>query len=81
MASSLRPVFGRELKTRLPRLVAARDGVSDDLEVARRDAHTLGSSAFVVGEPEIGRLARAVEVALDPELLDELVRALQAWVP
>lgn len=77
----LRAVFGAELQSRLPHLVAARDGRCEDLNQARRDAHTLGTSAFLVGEPEIARLARAVEADLATGPLPELVGLLQAWTP
>jgi HPt (histidine-containing phosphotransfer) domain-containing protein len=69
-------VFGRELSTRIPRLESLAD-----LEAARRDAHTIASSAWVVGEPEIARLARAVENELPDGPVSELVAALRAWTP
>jgi HPt (histidine-containing phosphotransfer) domain-containing protein len=72
----LREAFATELAERLPRLVAMQD-----LDAARRDAHTLVSSAWVVGEPEISRLARAVEEHLEDGPLDQLVARLQAWTP
>ena len=72
----LRASFASEVAERLPRLVARQDD-----EVVRRDAHTLASSAWVVGEPEISRVARAVEEDLDGGPLAELVALLTAWTP
>ena len=69
----LRAAFANELEERLPRLTAGTDP-----EVVRRDAHTLASSAAVVGEPEIARAARAVELGAPTS---ELVLLLQQWVP
>ena len=68
--AELRVAFAREVRNRLPHLT------SDDLETARRDAHTIASSAWIVGEPEIARLAREVEFALPDGPVDELVAAL-----
>ena len=81
LQAELRLVFATELQARLPRLVAARDGVAVDLIAVRRDAHTLCGSSAIVGEPELARLARAAETDLAPARLDALVRALQAWTP
>lgn len=72
----LREAFAGELAARLPRLEALTDRPA-----ARRDAHTLASSAAVVGEPEISRLARAVEADLDGGPRAELVALLRAWTP
>lgn len=72
--AELRLAFAREVRSRLPRLVAGTD-----LETARRDAHTIASSAWIVGEPEIARLAREVEFALPAGPLDELVAALTRY--
>lgn len=73
----LREAFSREVAARLPHLRRP-----DDLELARRDAHTLASSAWVVGEREIGVLARSVEEQLEqgavPAGLPALVAALEA---
>jgi HPt (histidine-containing phosphotransfer) domain-containing protein len=69
----LRQAFATEVRERLPRLMSL-----DDLEVARRDVHTLASSAWVVGEGEIATLARAVEDQLPTGPLPELIAALQA---
>ncbi|MCU1594704.1 MAG: hypothetical protein JWO12_2096 [Frankiales bacterium] len=78
--ASLRDVFAGELAKRLPRLVAWNDGVADDVEAAVRDAHTLATSAILVGEPEISRLARGAEYG-DAQMLAALVPLLQAWAP
>jgi HPt (histidine-containing phosphotransfer) domain-containing protein len=69
----LRASFTREVRDRLPHLEHLTD-----LETARRDAHTLASGAWVVGEPEIARLARAVESELPEGPLAELVAALRS---
>ncbi|MGZ6791460.1 MAG: Hpt domain-containing protein [Mycobacteriales bacterium] len=72
----LRQAFAGELAERLPRIEALTDRPA-----VRRDAHTLASSASVVGEPEIARLARAVEVDVDGGPRAELVALLRAWAP
>jgi len=84
--AGLREAFAGEVAARLPRLqelLTAPPGPD-----ALRDAHALGSSAVVVGEPEASRTARALEAELssdapDPDLLAELVheltRRLQDW--
>lgn len=77
----LRAAFAQELGERLPRLAALAAGGPVDPDEVRRDAHTLASSAWVVDEPEIGRLARAVEEDLTGGPLPELVAALRAWAP
>jgi HPt (histidine-containing phosphotransfer) domain-containing protein len=60
--AGLREAFAGEVAERLPRLHAAlAAGRPGD---ALRDAHTLGSSAAVVGEAEVSRAARAAEAAL-----------------
>jgi HPt (histidine-containing phosphotransfer) domain-containing protein len=81
VASVLRNAFAGEVAARLPHL---RVPVAD-LEVARLDAHTLASSAVVVGEPELGALARQVEEQLvegvvSPDL-EALVSALEGFAP
>ena len=85
---ALRQAFAAELAVRLPRLAALRErgplndrSPTSELEVARRDAHTIVSSAWVVGEPEISRLARAVEEQLQEGPVDELLALLRAWTP
>jgi HPt (histidine-containing phosphotransfer) domain-containing protein len=90
--ASLRAAFAGEVATRLPRLLTLLDegldgpGDADCL----RDAHALGSSAVVVGEPEVSRTARALEVELSvpvpdqvrcAELVRELADRLAAWAP
>lgn len=74
--TALRETFDREVSARLPRLQALLAGDLSILEDARRDAHSLASSAVIVDEPDIGRLAQEVE--LDPigGPLAELVSAL-----
>ena len=88
---SLCAAFSDEVAERLPGLLRfARQCDSDDptlLSDALRDAHTLGSSAFVVGEHEAGRLARRAEKLLLaggdltplPGVVDELHEALREW--
>jgi HPt (histidine-containing phosphotransfer) domain-containing protein len=82
----LREAFRGEVAARLPRLqeLLAGPAGSDAL----RDAHALGSSAVVVGEPEASRTARALEAELladapdrarVTELVRELTRRLQPW--
>ena len=73
--ADLRRAFAKEIATRLPRLTTI-----DDLETARRDAHTLASSAWVVGEPDIARLAREVESALPGGPVAELLELLNGYV-
>jgi HPt (histidine-containing phosphotransfer) domain-containing protein len=73
---SLRQTFAGEVDSRLPRLESLSAGDESVVEDARRDAHSLASSAVIVDELEIARLAQAVE--LDPlhgpvpDLLDAL---------
>jgi hypothetical protein len=78
--AGLRDVFAAELASRLPRLVAWQAGSAAHLEAAVRDAHTLATSAILVGEKEISRLARGAEHG-DAKMLDELIPLLQAWTP
>ena len=73
--ADLREAFAHEIRSRLPHLRQVTD-----LETARRDAHTLASSAWVVGEPEIARLAREVESALPGGPLAELIDKLSRYV-
>lgn len=73
-SDQLRAAFADELRARLPRLEARTD-----LEAVRRDVHTLGSSAWVVGEPEIATAARAAEEDLTDTHLETLVTLLRAW--
>ncbi|HWG95087.1 MAG TPA: Hpt domain-containing protein [Mycobacteriales bacterium] len=82
--AGLREAFAAEVAERLPRLHAAlAAGRPAD---ALRDAHTLGSSALVVGEPGVGRAARAAEAAMlagEPaaEHVAELAALLDRWTP
>ena len=78
LLAGLREVFAGDLAARLPRLLATAAGAPWDDDV-QRDVHTLGSSAWVVGEPELSQLARACEAT--GEGLPELVTALQGWRP
>jgi HPt (histidine-containing phosphotransfer) domain-containing protein len=71
----LREAFAAEVRERLPRLVSLSDP-----DAARRDAHTLASSAWVVGESQIATLARAVEDQFPGGPLPELVAALQDYL-
>ena len=82
----LRDAFAGEVAARLPRLRQLLDAPPGP--DALRDAHALGSSAVVVGEPEASRTARALEAELgsdapDPDRLTELVTELssqlEAW--
>lgn len=81
--TALREAFAEEVAVRLPRLREERSGGQ-----ALRDAHTLGSSAVVVGELAAARSARALEAELagpcpDGDLVDrllgELEQHLAAW--
>jgi HPt (histidine-containing phosphotransfer) domain-containing protein len=66
--ASLREAFADEVTERLPRLRAA--AATHDRELLRealRDVHTLGSSAYVVGEDDAARTARAAEAVLTEE--------------
>jgi HPt (histidine-containing phosphotransfer) domain-containing protein len=81
--ASLRASFLGEVRSRLPRLQALLDGAGDPEEV-RRDAHTLASSAVIVGEPAISRASRAAEDDLTADTvraLVDLLTALLADVP
>ena len=85
--AALRQAFADELAQRLPRLLAVRpDSAPDVAAQALRDAHTLGSSAVVVGELSAARLARAIEADLQagrigfvPARVDELAALLARW--
>lgn len=64
---SLREAFAAELDERLPVLRALRDSTGDgapDLATARRAAHSLASSATVLGEPDAARAARDLDEKL-----------------
>jgi HPt (histidine-containing phosphotransfer) domain-containing protein len=79
--ASLRQTFASEVDARLARLESLGAGDESVLDDARRDAHSLASGAVIVDEPEIARLAQAVE--LDPLLgpVDELLTALRGYAP
>ena len=74
VVASLRSAFEQEVRERVPRLHRlARDVPGHDvLTQAQRDAHSLASSAVVVGEAEAARGARALEGALGQCLLQPL---------
>jgi HPt (histidine-containing phosphotransfer) domain-containing protein len=81
---SLRQAFARELEERLPVLEDALAAPKADLAAARRAAHALGSSAYVVDEPDLAVLARDVEARLEEGRSwqvqgHELVAALSRW--
>lgn len=78
LLASLRETFAAEVAERLPRLEALLSGAGDP-EEARRDVHTLASSAWVVEEPTISRLARSVEDDMVAGPIAELVIALRAY--
>jgi HPt (histidine-containing phosphotransfer) domain-containing protein len=86
--ASLREAFAGEVEDRLPRLLDLLDGPAGP--DALRDAHSLGSSAVVVGEVDASRTARALEAELGQDVPDrercaalvrELADRLGAWVP
>jgi HPt (histidine-containing phosphotransfer) domain-containing protein len=63
--AGLAEAFATEVAERLPRLQdAVATGSPALLEAAVRDAHSLGSSAAVLGEADASRAARAVEALL-----------------
>lgn len=62
--ASLRRAFAGELAERLPALRALHDGSLSDLDLVRRAAHSLASSAAVVGAAEAARAARSLEELL-----------------
>lgn len=97
VVASLRAAFAEELVERLPRLRRAASDAREPSErrdpdlrtLAVRDAHTLGSSAYVVGEPEAAQLARRAETLLANDAdagelgaaVDALDAALRRWRP
>jgi HPt (histidine-containing phosphotransfer) domain-containing protein len=87
--ASLREAFADEVTERLPRLREAALTPSPALLAeALRDVHTLGSSAYVVGENDAARTARAAEAILLDDgpleafvaLVTELDSRLSGWV-
>ena len=87
--AGLREAFKDEVTERLPRLrEAARTLDKAMLVEALRDVHTLGSSAYVVGENEAARTARAAEAILIDDgpleafaaLVIDLDKRLSGWV-
>ena len=86
----LREAFADELVDRLPRLREAAKTLDPLLLTdAVRDVHTLGSSAYVVGESDAARTARAAEAVLVGDgdvqtfarLVAELDDQLKGWRP
>jgi HPt (histidine-containing phosphotransfer) domain-containing protein len=87
--ASLREAFSEDVSERLPRLREAAELLAPALmEQALRDVHTLGSSAYVVGENEAAVTARAAEAVLIDDgplesfsaLVVELDKRLSGWV-
>jgi HPt (histidine-containing phosphotransfer) domain-containing protein len=87
--ASLREAFRDEVSERLPRLREAGRTLDRALLVeALRDVHTLGSSAYVVGENEAAVTARAAEAVLIDDgplesfsaLVVELDKRLSGWI-
>lgn len=75
--AGLREAFAGEVAERLPRLRAAAATLDPTaLRDALRDVHALGSSAYVVGEDDAARTARAAEAVLAEEGPLETFRAL-----
>jgi len=87
--ASLREAFAEEVSQRLPRLRSAAATLEPTaLRDALRDVHSLGSSAYVVGEDEAARAALAAEAVLIDggplvtfvDLVATLDRLLSVWV-
>jgi len=83
---SLRLAFGAERDERLPALRAALQDPASPTGEARRAAHSLASSAVVVGEPRLAEIARDVEERLDADLPwheqgRHLADVLASWAP
>ena len=87
--AGLREAFKDEVSERLPRLRAAAQTLDPALLAdALRDVHTLGSSAYVVGENDAARTARAAEAILIDDgpldafagLVAELDKQLSGWI-
>ena len=86
--AGLREAFADEVTERLPRLrEAAKTLDPKQLPDALRDVHTLGSSAYVVGENEAAVTARAAEAVLIDDgpleafagLVAQLDKQLSGW--
>jgi HPt (histidine-containing phosphotransfer) domain-containing protein len=82
LLASLRETFADDVAERLPRLVAAASGQTHPQVL--RDAHTLVSSAAVVGATEVARAARDLEDLLlsggvTQAAAARLVEELQRW--
>ena len=84
--AGLEEAFADEVSERLPRLLEILDGPPGP--DALRDAHSLGSSAAVMGEPDASRTARALEAELAGDapdldrcraLVRELADRLGSW--
>jgi HPt (histidine-containing phosphotransfer) domain-containing protein len=72
LMASLHEAFDGEVADRMPRLRAVpteRPG-RELVSQARRDAHSLASSAAVVGMADVSRCARALEFRFDALLVD-----------
>jgi HPt (histidine-containing phosphotransfer) domain-containing protein len=87
--AALRDAFADEVTERLPRLRAAAETLDPELlRDALRDVHTLGSSAYVVGEDDAARTARAAEAVLLEDgppaqfvaLVADLDHRLASWI-
>jgi len=80
--AGLQEAFVAEVADRLPRLRDAVDsGDPTRLDDVVRDAHALGSSAAVMGEPAASRAARAAEALLvEQPRRDDVLDALRAHV-
>ena len=76
LGDQLQAAFRGEVAQRLPRLRALLADEPVELEQVRRDAHTLASSAVVVGLPAVAVVAREVERLLEAGLLAELPPSL-----
>lgn len=82
--ADLRAAYAEEVADRLPRLVDAASRGRTGPDVVR-DAHSLGSSSFVVDEPAAGALAREVEDRLltgrpYAAQVEALAARLSGWV-
>jgi HPt (histidine-containing phosphotransfer) domain-containing protein len=87
--AGIREAFRDDVTERLPRLREAARTLDRALLVdALRDVHTLGSSAYIVGENDAARTARAAEAVLIDDgpldsfagLIAELDKQLSGWV-